>query len=84
MELIFTKSAYKDYLYWKKHDPKIFERITILCKAIMKDSFLGIGKPEPLKYDFQGCWSRRINRTHRLVYRIEDESCIIISCRFHY
>jgi len=84
MDIKFTESAHQDYLYWEQNDSKKFERIKKLCKAVLKDPFKGIGKPEPLKYDLQGCWSRRIDKTHRLVYKKKDKEIIIISCRYHY
>lgn len=84
MEVRFTQAAYKDYLYWKRHDPRKSRRVEILCKDILLKPFEGIGKPEPLKFDLQGCWSRRIDRTHRLVYRVEKDDVIVISCRYHY
>lgn len=84
MKVAFTESAYKDFEYWKQHDPKKIERIQKICKDISKHPHSGIGKPEPLKYDLQGCWSRRIDRTHRLVYTVCNKKIIIISCRHHY
>jgi toxin YoeB len=84
MVVEFTQSAYKDYLWWQQHDPKKFERIQLLCKAIMRKPFSGIGKPEPLKLSLQGYWSRRIDRTHRLVYSVERKTITVISCRYHY
>ena len=84
MEVRFTASAHKDFLYWQKHDPRKETRIKQLCKDIEKNPFEGIGKPEPLKFDLQGCWSRRIDRTHRLVYTVEKKEIVIISCRNHY
>jgi toxin YoeB len=84
MELHFTESAYKDYLWWKKNDPKKVERIEKLCKDIQERPFDGIGKPEPLKFGLQGCWSRRIDKANRLVYSVERKEITVISCRYHY
>lgn len=89
MNFEFTKNALEDYNYWLTNDTAIALRIKDLLKAIKQDPFKGIGKPEPLKYDLKGYWSRRITREHRLVYTItgtkgEDQKCIIIQCRFHY
>ena len=84
MEIEFTHAAYKDYLYWKRHDRKKFQRINVLCKAVLEAPFEGIGKPEPLLYDLHGCWSRRIDATHRLVYRVQRKRVIVLSCRYHY
>ncbi|MEI6728842.1 MAG: Txe/YoeB family addiction module toxin [bacterium] len=64
--------------------PKLLSKISLLFESISKDPFTGIGKPEPLKYDFKGYWSRRINSEHRLIYKIENELVIIAKCRFHY
>ena len=80
----FTESAYKDYRYWKRKDPRKAERIERLCKDVCLHPFKGLGKPEALKFDLQGCWSRRIDRTHRLVYRIEEKEVVVLSCRYHY
>jgi toxin YoeB len=84
MELRFTELAYKDYVYWKKRDPRMAARIEKLCNGALLHPFKGIGKPEPLKFDLQGCWSRRIDRRHRLVYQVEKNEVVIISCRYHY
>lgn len=84
MHIRFTEAAAKDYAYWQKNDPKKCARIRTLCEDIVEHPFSGIGKPEPLKYDLQGCWSRRIDRTHRLVYAMKKEKMVIISCRYHY
>ncbi len=84
MEISFTQSALKDYKYWKRTDPRKVERIAKLCKDVLRHPTTGMGKPEPLKFDLQGCWSRRIDRTRRLVYRIEEDQIVIISCRYHY
>jgi toxin YoeB len=80
----FTESAQKDYDWWKKNDPKKKERIMALLHDIQIRPFKGIGKPEPLKFDLQGYWSRRIDTVNRLVYRVEKKKNIVISCRFHY
>ena len=80
----FTKVAYKDYLWWRDHDAKKFERINELLRAIVQKPFTGIGKPEPLKHDLQGYWSRRINSEHRLVYTVQKGTVFVVSCRYHY
>jgi toxin YoeB len=82
--IIFTKEAWNHYLYWQSAEGKIVERINMLIKDILRDPFHGIGKPEPLKGQLSGFWSRRINDEHRLVYKYRDGEVIIISCRFHY
>ncbi len=84
MEIRFTESAHKDYQYWKRTDPKKTERIEKICKDALLHPFEGMGKPEPLKFDLQGCWSRRIDRTHRLVYRVTEKAIVVLSCRYHY
>ncbi len=84
MTIQFTESAYADYEWWNEHDPKKAERIRQLLADIRTKPFKGIGKPEPLKFDLQGFWSRRIDKTHRLVYSVERKTVLVISCRFHY
>ena len=76
--------AFRDYTNWVTRDPKLFERLTRLIVETLRDPFGGIGKPEPLKHELKRCWSRRINDEHRLVYKVTDESLIILSCRYHY
>ncbi len=83
-DIVFKGSSFNDYNDWSQKDKKIFKRITILIKEIRRNPFEGTGNPEPLKHQFQGCWSRRINREHRLVYMIKDESIEIVSCKYHY
>jgi toxin YoeB len=84
MGIHFTAHAWEDYLSWQKEDKKLLKKINELIKAIGREPFSGIGKPEPLKHDLAGFWSRRIDREHRLVYKIEGNTMFIISCRFHY
>lgn len=84
MPIEFTASAYKDYAWWKKHDPKKADRIRALLDDIAIRPFEGIGKPEPLKFDLHGYWSRRIDQSHRLVYSVKRKKIVVISCRFHY
>ena len=81
---IWTDEAWADYLYWQREDRKILKRINALLKDIDRNGYSGIGKPEPLKHEFSAYWSRRITEEHRLVYRIEGETIIIVSCRKHY
>ena len=76
--------AWEDYLYWQAQDKKILKRINQLVKDISRNPFDGIGKPEPLKGNLTGFWSRRIDEEHRLVYVVEDSAIIIFSCRGHY
>jgi len=84
MNILFTPQSWDDYLYWQKKDRKKLARINLLIKDIVRKPFEGIGKPEPLKYELQGCWSRRIDDEHRLVYQVTDTDVTIIACRYHY
>ena len=84
MPLLFIEDSWEDYLYWQHQDKKILKRINELIKATLREPYTGIGKPEALKFDLAGCWSRRINSEHRLVYKVEDKVLIIIQCRYHY
>ena len=84
MKLIFVDESWEDYLYWQKTDKKILDRINNLVKDISRNPYTGLGKPEPLKYKYQGFWSRRITEEHRLIYRVFDDEIQIAKCRFHY
>ena len=84
MTIVFSEDAWKDYLFWQKNDKKTLQRINSLIKDCLRHPFQGIGKPESLKFDMSGYWSRRINAEHRLVYKSENEQLIIIQCRYHY
>ncbi len=84
MTKIWSDEAWDDYMYWHTQDRKTVNRINKLIKSIDRNTFDGIGKPEPLKYDYQGFWSVRIDQTNRLVYRIENGELYIVSCRYHY
>ncbi len=77
-------NAWEDYLYWQKESKKKLKRINTLIKDISRNPFDGLGKPEPLKGNLSGLWSRRIDEEHRLVYTVNDNSVIIIACRGHY
>jgi len=81
---IWDDFAWEDYLYWQKQDRKTLKRINQLLQDIDRNGYSGIGKPEPLKGDFQGYWSRRIDETNRLIYRIVGEGVEILQCRTHY
>ncbi len=80
----FTDEAWNGYLYWQTQDKRTLKRINILIKETQREPFAGIGKPEPLKENLAGLWSRRIDDTHRLVYAVDDEAVTIMSCRYHY
>jgi len=89
MEILFSETAWKQYLNWQIEDQKILNRINDLLKSIQRDPFRGIEKPEPLKQNLKGFWSRRINSEHRLVYKIigkkgESQRIEVLSCQFHY
>lgn len=76
--------AWEDYLYWQQKDRRVLKRINALIKDIKRNPFEGIGKPEQLKHEWIGFWSRRINEEHRLVYTYQDGNIIIAQCRYHY
>ena len=84
MKLIFSENAWGDYLYWQNTDKKILKHINKLIKDIQRNKYEGIGKPEPLKHNLSGYWSRRINVEHHLVYKIEKERIMIAQLRYHY
>ena len=84
MNLVFVPIAWDHFLYWLETDRAMARRINGLIKECQRHPFEGTGKPEPLKGDLSGHWSRRIDREHRLVYRVEGENLIIIQCRYHY
>jgi toxin YoeB len=84
MNLTFTENGWLDYLSWQQDDKKILRKINELIKAIKREPYTGIGKPEPLKFDLAGYWSRRIDLEHRMIYKIESGELIIFACRFHY
>lgn len=84
MKLVFSEHAWEDYLYWQKTDKKVLGRINNLIKAVQRDPFVGVGKPEPLKHGLAGYWSRRINEEHRMVYKVTDDALLIAQLRYHY
>lgn len=84
MNITWTDESWEEYEYWQIQDKKILKKINSLIKDIKRDFFNGIGKPEPLKHELSGCWSRRITDEHRLVYEVNDYSIVIISCKYHY
>ena len=80
----FVPDAWDAYLYWQDQDKKTLKRLNLLITATARDPFSGIGKPEPLRGELSGYWSRRIDEANRLVYRVTDAELVIIACRFHY
>ena len=84
MRKVWSDAAWEDYLYWQTQDKRTVKRINALLKDIDRNGDVGIGKPEPLKYELAGYWSRRIDNEHRLVYRLVDDAIEIAQCRTHY
>lgn len=84
MRLSWAEQAWEDYLYGQQTDKKVLKRINTLIKDISRQPFAGLGDPEPLKHNWSGYWSRRIDREHRLVYKVTHQSIIIVQCRYHY
>lgn len=84
MRLLWEERAWQEYCYWQTQDKKTLKRINLLLEDIKRNSFTGIGKPEPLKENLAGWWSRRIDDKNRIVYKQQGENIIIASCRLHY
>jgi toxin YoeB len=84
MKIIFSQNSWEDYTSWQLEDKKILKKINDLIKDIQRTPYDGLGKPEPLKFDLAGLWSRRIDREHRLVYQVIGNELLIYSCRYHY
>jgi toxin YoeB len=84
MRIIFSKNGWEDYISWQNEDKKFLKKINALIKEIQRTPFDGIGKPEPLKFDLAGMWSRRIDQEHRLVYQVDGNDLLIYACRYHY
>ncbi len=84
MNKLWTDDAWSDYLWWQDHDKKMLKRINRLIKETERDPFDGIGKPEPLRHDFAGLWSRRIDAANRLIYSVDENSLVIYSVKDHY
>ena len=83
MEIVWQENAWEDYLFWQKNDKQKLKRINQLIRDCQRNKFEGIGKPEPLKENLSGFWSRRIDKEHRLVYKIQDNRLHIVQCRYH-
>lgn len=84
MNISWTDKSWNEYLYWQTEDKKVLKKINSLVKDIKRDAFNGLGKPEALKHELAGCYSRRISDEHRLVYEVHEYYTIIIGCRYHY
>ncbi len=82
--LVWTAAAWDDYVWWQGQDRKTLKRINLLVNDALRYPFEGIGKPEPLRENLSGFWSRRIDDTHRLVYAVSEEALVVIACRYHY
>lgn len=82
--IAWTPEAWEDYLYWQANDPSKATKVNTLVKDILRQPFQGLGKPELLRFDFAGYWSRRIDGEHRLLYRVTDEMIRITACRYYY
>ena len=84
MKIIFTEEGWEDYLWFQETDKKLLKRLNALIKEIQRTPFDGTGKPEPLRANLSGYWSRRVSIEHRLVYKVTEEEIVIVACRFHY
>lgn len=84
MRLVFAEAAWQDYLTWQKQDRRMGERINALIREVQRESFAGIGKPEPLRHALAGFWSRRITDEHRMVYKVEGDALLIAQLRYRY
>jgi toxin YoeB len=84
MNVVFTEQAWSEYLVWQTEDKRTLKRINSLIQDIQRNGHEGIGKPEPLKFEFTGYWSRRINEKDRLVYTMDSKNIYIIQCKYHY
>ena len=84
MKIVFMDDAWEDYMFWQQHDKAMLRKINGLIKEIVRTPFQGTGKPEALRENFSGFWSRRINQEQRLVYGVENDSVFILQCRYHY
>jgi toxin YoeB len=84
MNIVFLSKGWEDYIYWQATDKAILKKINPLIKEMERTPFEGSGKPEQLKYNLAGWWSRRLNLEHRLIYKVEQETIVILQCRYHY
>ena len=83
MKLTFSENAWQDYLHWQKTDQAILKKVNALIEDAQRQPYEGIGKPEPLKHELSSYWSRRINKEHRMVYKVEDNQLLIVQLRYH-
>ena len=84
MRLVFHPNGWEDYLHWQAADKRILKKINELIRDIERSPKAGLGKPEPLRFELSGAWSRRIDEEHRMVYRLDGEDLHILACRYHY
>jgi toxin YoeB len=84
MKYIFVNESWEDYLYWQQTNKKYVKKINDLLKAISREPYTGIGKPEALKHNYQGFWAMRIDGEHRLIYKVKEDEIHIAKCRYHY
>jgi len=84
MNIQWTSLGWEDYLYWQATDKKVLKRINVLIQDICRNPFDGIGKPEPLKHEKSGYWSRRIEQEHRFLYKVSGDVLYVVQCRYHY
>ena len=84
MKINFTEKAWEEYVFWQQNDRAQLKRINTLIREIQRNPYEGIGRPESLRYEYQGYWSRRIDEEHRLVYKVLDDALNIVQCRYHY
>lgn len=84
MRLVFTPNGWEDYLHWQHTDKAVLRRLNRLLLETLRDPFTGVGKPEQLRHALAGCWSRRINEEHRLVYAVDGDDVVVLQARYHY
>jgi len=84
VRLIFHPHAWEDHLYWQQNDLKMLAKVNSLLKEIQRSPYQGLGKPEALRFELAGSWSRRLDQEHRLVYRLDEGDVHILACRYHY
>ncbi len=82
--IVWTLAAWEDYLYWQSQDKKTLKRLNLIIQDVLRSPYAGIGKPEPLRENLSGFWSRRIDEANRLVYAIDNDDLVVIACRYHY
>ncbi len=84
MRLVFTPNGWEDYVFWSTTDRTALKRLNRLLDDVLRHPFEGIGKPEPIRHLLAGCWSRRIDQEHRLVYLVDEDEVVVLQARYHY